>query len=315
MHVQNFFPLISPSVYFAAKARGVPVVQSIRNYRLFCLNGLFYTKGEVCERCFGKLFASPGVKRACYRQSRIGSLAVAMMLFVHHHITHAWTRKVDRFIALSEFVAAKLSDAGIPKDRIRVKPNFVNPDPGVCPTKRKQFVYAGRLSKEKGPDSLLAAWRLLADRNSLGEHSLMIAGDGPEKARLEAISEDLPVKFAGHTNYPDLLELIGQSVALVFPSECYETFGRAAVEAYAKGVPVIASRIGAVEELVQEGETGFLFDPGNTSELADILERFIREPELSPKMSASARDRFENRYSADINAAIIETVYAELTCR
>lgn len=312
MHVQNFFPLISPSVYFAAKACGVPVVQSIRNYRLFCLNGFFYCEGAVCERCFRKGFAWPGVKRGCYRGSRLMSFAVAVMLFVHHRILHSWSRKVDSFIALSDFVKQKLIESGIPESRIFVKPNFVLPDPGPGASEKKQFVFVGRLSPEKGIDTLLAAWTLLQEKDALTGHELIVIGEGPERTRLEQLAVGLSVKFTGQKPTEEVYEMIGQSKGLIFPSEWYETFGRVAVEAYAEGVPVIASAIGAVQELVIDGETGFLFEPGSAADLAEKIEWLINHPEEAGIMGRRGRMEFEQKYSAVRNIEILRSIYEEM---
>jgi glycosyltransferase involved in cell wall biosynthesis len=312
MHVQNFFPLISPSVYFAAKSCGVPVVQSIRNYRLFCLNGFFFINGSVCERCFKRTFAWPGIKRKCYRNNRSMSCIVALMQFVHHHILRSWLRKVDRFVALSEFVKKKLIEAGIPEEKITVKPNFVLPDPGPGASEKKQLVFVGRLSPEKGIDTLLAAWTLLQKKDALTGHELIVIGEGPERTRLEQLAVGLSVKFTGQKPTEEVYEMIGDSRGLIFPSEWYETFGRVAVEAYAEGVPVIASAIGAVQELVIDGETGFLFEPGSAADLAEKIEWLINHPEEAGIMGRRGRMEFEQKFSAVRNIEILRSIYEEM---
>jgi len=312
MHVQNFFPLISPSVYFAAKSCDVPVVQSIRNYRLFCLNGFFFINGSVCERCFKRTFAWPGIKRKCYRNNRSMSCIVALMQFVHHHILRSWLRKVDRFVALSEFVKKKLIEAGIPEEKITVKPNFVLPDPGSGTSAKKQFVFVGRLSPEKGVDTLLAAWTLLQKKDALAGHELVVIGEGPERTRLEHLAAGLSVRFTGQKSTGKVHEMIGDSRGLIFPSEWYETFGRVAVEAYAKGVPVIASAIGAVQELVMDGETGFLFKPGSAADLSEKIEWLINHPEEAGTMGRRGRMEFEQKFSAVRNIEILRSIYEEM---
>lgn len=312
MHVQNFFPLISPSVYFAAKSCGVPVVQSIRNYRLFCLNGFFHCEGAVCERCFGKKFAWPGVKRGCYRDSRFASFVIALMQFVHHHLLRSFSRKVDRFIALSDFVKCKLVESGIPDQKIVVKPNFVSPDPGVGTSDRNQFVFVGRLSPEKGIETLIDAWRLSETNGQLIDHELLVVGDGPERKRLEGSAAGLAIRFLGRKSAEEVSQIVGHSKCLIFPSEWYETFGRVAIEAYAKGVPVIASKIGAVQELVEDGRTGYLFEPSDPSDLAKKMAQIILSPELFESMSVTARAAFESKYLDSENISELEMIYKQV---
>lgn len=314
MHVQNFFPLISPSVYFAAKACGVPVVQSIRNFRLFCLNGFFHCDGAVCERCFKKRFAWPGVKRDCYRGSKAMSLVVALMQFVHHHILRSFSRRVDCFIALSDFVKGKLIQSGIPESRITVKPNFVSPDPGIGQSDKKQFVFVGRLSPEKGIDTLIKAWQLLDAADQLAGYELLVIGDGPERKRLEDTASSLTIRFLGQKSAEEVGQIVGHSKCLIFPSEWYETFGRVAIEAYAKGVPVIASKIGAVQELVQDGVTGLLFEAGDPMALAEKLESAFANPDQMRQMGERARVEFEAKYSAASNYQQLMHIYEAVGC-
>ncbi len=173
VHVQNFFPLISPSVYYAAKSMGVPVVQTLRNYRLLCPNAMFFREGRVCEACIGKAIPLPGVLHGCYRESQTASGAVATMLTVHR-LMQTWMQKVDLYIALTEFARQKFIQGGFPEDKIVVKPNFVNPDPGIGEGRGGYALYVGRLSVEKGLDTLLAAWEKLGK-----QLPLKIVGDGP----------------------------------------------------------------------------------------------------------------------------------------
>ena len=173
IHVQNFFPLISPSVYYAAKEQGVPVVQTLRNYRLLCPNALFFRDGQVCEDCLGKFVPLPGVIHGCYRESRVASTAVASMITVHRTL-RTWVDMVDIYIALTEFARQKFIEGGLPAEKIVVKPNFVNPDPGVGKGSGGYALFVGRLSVEKGLDTLLAAWEKLSQ-----QMPLKIVGEEP----------------------------------------------------------------------------------------------------------------------------------------
>src|SRR5262249_37589860 len=154
MHCTNTFPLISPAAYYAARAEGVRVVQALRNYRLLCPNGLFLRNGRICEDCLGKAVPWPGVLHRCYRHNRSASSVVAGMLGVHRWLK-TWTRTVSRYFTLTEFARRKFIAGGLPGDRITVKPNFVHPDPGMGTGRGGYVVFAGRLSPEKGVETLL----------------------------------------------------------------------------------------------------------------------------------------------------------------
>ncbi|MEO0935291.1 MAG: glycosyltransferase, partial [Cyanobacteria bacterium J06641_2] len=256
VHIQNFFPLVSPSVYYAAKSEGVPVVQTLRNYRLLCPNGLFFRNGQVCEDCMGKNIPFPGVMHGCYRNSRPASGAVATMLTVHRAM-RTWTEMVDVYISLTEFARQKFIAAGFPPEKIVVKPNFINPDPGIGQGKGGYALFVGRLSVEKGLDTLLTAWEHLDKKIPL-----KIVGDGPLADKVVEAAKRIPeVEWLGRRPMPEVHQLMGEAMFLVFPSKWYETFGRVAVEAFAKGTPVVAANIGAIAELVDSGRTGVHFRP------------------------------------------------------
>lgn len=173
VHVHNFFPLISPAVYYAAQAEGCSVVQTLHNYRLSCPAAIFYRDGRVCEDCLGKAIPWPGVLHGCYRGSRAGTATIAAMLGVHR-LLGTWQRKVDLYIALNEFMRRKAIAGGLPAERIVVKPNFVGSDPGAGEGQGGFALFTARLNPEKGVAELLAAWRRLGRRIPL-----KIMGDGP----------------------------------------------------------------------------------------------------------------------------------------
>jgi len=307
VHFNNTFPLISPSAYYAVRDEGVPVIQSIRNYRLLCTNGLFYRDEKVCERCMGKRFAWPGVVHGCYRGSRLASLTVAAMVGAHRAMG-TWDRAVDRYITLTDFARMKLVEGGLPAERIVVKPNFVHPDPGMGSGQGGYAIFVGRLSREKGIDTMLEAWRRLGDRIELH-----IVGDGPEAARFEEMSRTIRgVRLLGRRTPAETYELIGQAKLLVFPSEWYETFGRVAIEAFAKGTPVVASRIGAIAEVVEHERTGLLFEPGSCEALRSAVELLLDHPEKCEAMRQTVRREYEIKYTAARNVKLLESIYADV---
>lgn len=306
VHVQNFFPLISPSVYYAAKAEGVPVVQTIRNYRLLCPNAQFFRQGRVCEDCLGKFVPVPGVVHACYRDSRLTTAVVAAMLTVHRTLA-TWEKMVDVYITLTEFAGKKLIEGGLPSNKIVVKPNFVLSDPGPGLGGGGYALFVGRLSREKGLNTLLAAWELLPEKIPL-----KIIGDGPLAELVQEAALRIPeVEWLGRRPLPEVYELMGEAKFLIFPSEWYETFGRVAVEAFAKGTPTIAANIGAIGELVGSGRTGLLFQPGDPEDLARQVQWALQHPEELSKMRQEARAEFEAKYSAEKNYRQLMEIYTQ----
>jgi glycosyltransferase involved in cell wall biosynthesis len=307
VHVQNFFPLISPSVYYAAKAEGVPVVQTLHNYRLLCPNALFFRNGNICEDCLGQFVPYPGVLHGCYRNSQIATGGVAAMLAVHRAI-NTWTKMVDLYIALTEFARQKFIAGGLPAEKIVVKPNFVSPEPAVGNGSGGYALYVGRLSVEKGIDTLLKAWEHLGL-----QIPLKIVGDGPLAEQVvEVAKQHSGVEWLGRKPMSQVHDLMGEARFLVFPSKWYETFGRVAVEAFAKGTPVIAANIGAIAELVDSGRTGLHFRPGDADDLIAKVEWMLANPVKLAFMRQEARAEFEAKYTAEQNYQKLMEIYTKM---
>ena len=302
VHVQNFFPLISPSVYYAANKQGVPIIQTLRNYRLLCANSYFFRDQKVCEDCLGKMIPWPGVVHGCYRDSKLGSLVVVTMQTLHRAIS-TWKKMVNLYITLTDFTRQKFIQAGLPADKIVVKPNFVYPDPGMGEGNGNYAIFIGRLSPEKGLDTLLAAWQLLG-----GKIPLKIIGDGPLSNQVREAVTKLPyVKWLGRLPIQEVYTLIGEAKFLIFPSQWYETFGRVAIEAFAKGTPVIASNLGNMSSMIESGRTGFHFSPGDPNDLVALVEYALTHPEKLRKMRFEARSEFEAKYTAQQNYCLLYT--------
>jgi glycosyltransferase involved in cell wall biosynthesis len=303
VHVQNFFPLFSPAIHHAAKAAGKPVVQSLRNYRLFCLNVLFFRDQHICEDCMGKFVAWPGLLHRCYRGDLGASMAVASMLAVHRALG-TWQRKVDVFQALTEFGRRKFIEGGLPADRIIVKPNFVLSDPG-CGSHDGDFaLFVGRLSAEKGLTTLVKAWQ------DIVEMPLKIVGTGPMRGELERLtSHNRMIELLGWAEQGQVLELMKQARLLVMPAEWYEGFARVLIEAFACGLPVLASNIGAMAEVVRDGFTGLHFQAGNPADLAQKARWMWEHPGNMAIMSANARHEYELKYTAELNYQLLMDMY------
>ena len=305
-HFTNIFPLISPSAYLACKAYGVAVVQGLHNYRLLCPSAYFLRDGVVCEKCIGKTFAAPSVLHRCYRRTAMGSLVVASMSTLHR-LGGTWSKCVDMYLTPSKFSRSKFLDAGFcTEDRLAVKPNFIDPDPGVGLGGGGYAIFVGRLSPEKGIDVLLDAWRQLEF-----DLPLKIVGTGELMPRVaEESTADSNIEVLGWREHGEVLELIGQASCLVMPSLWYETFGRTMIEAFAKGCPVVASRIGCMEELVEDGVNGLLFPKGDCDSLAKCVSKIVRS-DCRASLSAAARDTYLRKYTKSKNYPVLLEIYQQ----
>jgi glycosyltransferase involved in cell wall biosynthesis len=303
-HFHNTLPLISPAAYWACSEAGVPVVQTLHNYRLLCPVATFYRDGHICEECMHHSLI-PGIRYGCYRNSRAATAAVSAMLNFHRW-KGTWTEKIDIYIALTEFSRNKFIEAGWPADNILVKPNFVHPDPGVCDERRNYALFVGRFSHEKGIRTLLQAWE------KLNRIPLKMVGDGPlaEEVHQARRGHQLKgVEIVGRRSRDEVFELMKGARFLVFPSEWYETFGMTIGEAFACGLPVLASRLGAITEIVEGGRTGIHFTPGDPEDLAVKVEwAWTHEKEMQ-EMGKEARREYEMKYTAERNYTMLMDIY------
>jgi glycosyltransferase involved in cell wall biosynthesis len=306
-HFHNTFPLISPSAYYACAEAGVPVVQSLHNYRLLCPGATLLRDGKVCEECLGRSVPWPGVLHGCYRGSRGATLATAAMLSAHRAMG-TWQEKVTLYIVLTEFARKKFTEGGLPADRMIVKSNFVADHPIQRASSGNYALFVGRLSTEKGPQLLPVAWHSM-----LAQISLRIVGDG---VLLKALSEEI-----GRKGLSSRIELMGRRPAgeieavmtgarfLIMPSVWYEGFPMTVVEAFACGLPVIASRIGSLAEIVEDGRTGLHFTPGDAVDLAAKVEWAWTHPAEMEEMGRAARREYETKYTPEINYARLMEIY------
>jgi glycosyltransferase involved in cell wall biosynthesis len=298
VHIHNFFPLLSPSIYDACRA-SVAVVQSLHNYRPICAGGLLMRDGHPCEDCVGGS-AYQAVLHGCYRGSHLGSFAVARMVDIHRR-RGTWSHKVDRFIAPSAFVRDKFIAAGFPADRLVVKPHFAAEEAVNPRARRGGALFVGRLSPEKGVGTLLKAWRGLPV-------PLRIVGDGPLRGAVEnSVGEK--ITMLGRIERTEVAQAMTQASFLVAPSISAETFGLVVVEAFCQGLPVIASRIGALPEIIEDGVTGLLFSPGDAEALAAKVSWAYQHPEAMGIMGVNARKAYEEKYSPTIQFVQLKEIY------
>jgi glycosyltransferase involved in cell wall biosynthesis len=307
MHVQNFFPLISPSAYYAASVEGVPVVQTLRNFRLLCPGATMFRDGNICDSCLRSGSTIPAVVHACYRGSRAATAAVASMTAVHQ-LARTWSKRVMIYIAISEFMRSTFVSAGFDNEKIAVKANFVEIDPGIGRGEGGYILYAGRLSPEKGVRELMEAWR-----SQNFDFQLRIVGDGPLRSEVEDFAKShAQICYLGKALPQEVLRHMGAAAAVVVPSTCNETFGRTVVEAFAKGTPAIASSRGALPELVRDGETGLLYGGADGKTLPDAISQFLSSRKSWPGMRRNARAEFEAKYTAELNYPQLVGIYGRV---
>ncbi len=299
VHVHNTLPLVSPSVFWAAHRAGVPVVQTLHNFRMMCPQAMFLREGKTCEDCLGRL-PWRGVLRGCYRHS-VPQTAVVAATVVLHRGLGTYDRAITRFIALSEFSRGKFIEGGLAPERVIIKPNFVEDAGDGLTEGRRGGLFVGRLSDEKGVGVLLEALRHhAADVEVIGE------GDWSPQAKAQ-LGERAP----GFLPVEQILARMKRASYLLLPSLCGENFPRTLAEAYCCGLPVIASRIGALAELVEEGVTGLLFETGNARDLADKLAWAEAHPAQMQAMGRTARARYEALYSPETNLQRLLAIYEE----
>lgn len=307
VHFHNTFPLLSPSVFGAARRAGASVVASAHNYRLICPSAVLFRDGGACTACVGRAVAWPGIQHACYRGSHAQTAVVTSMLALHR-IRRTWSRDVDLFLTPSEATRAQLQRGGISADQIIAKPNFLMEDPldGRSPKDRQssEFLFVGRLTVEKGIPTLLEAWK----RGAPGH--LTIAGDGPLRQEVDqAASETATITALGAIEREDVFDRMRTASALIVPSIWEEPFGLIAIEAFACGLPVIAARAGALPEIVSEGQTGLLTKPADADDLVRALHQAVSDPEVFRAMGAAARQTFERQYTAEANYSSLMAAY------
>jgi glycosyltransferase involved in cell wall biosynthesis len=304
VHVHNFFPRISPSIYYACRREGVPVVQTLHNFRLLCAGAELYRNGKVCEECLEHSVLR-GIRYGCYQGSKLGTATLTLMVDLHRR-AHTWTNMVDCYIALTEFSRRKLIAGGLPTNRVRVKPNFVLPDPGAKKGSGDYALFVGRMVKSKGIPTLLEAW------NDLPEIPLHIVGDGVCRELIESGQKNGNLKsvvYRGRLPRSETLAAMKNARFLVFPSEWYEGFPVTIAEAFACGLPVIGSRLGAMQEIIADGVTGLHFIPGDVQDLRGKMRWAWEHPSEIESMGRRARQEFEQKYTAERNIRMLEEAY------
>jgi glycosyltransferase involved in cell wall biosynthesis len=306
VHFHNTFPLLSPAALLAAHRTGVAVVKTLHNFRPLCPAGTLFRDGSVCEECVGRA-PLPALRHACYRGSRLATAPLALADAIHGR-ARTWQRAVDRFILPSEFARSRYLAAGWPADQMVVKFNTAPEPEARREGPGRGFVCLARLGPEKGVDVLLSAWaRAFPD----GGEGLTVIGSGDLEARLRAQAAGLAgVEFTGQLPGAEALARVREARAVVMPSVWYEVFPRTVVEAYSLGVPVVASRLGSLAEIVREGQTGTLFGVGDPASLAGELAAFDDDRSLT--LGLGARAAYERLFHPDVTTARLLGIYEQV---
>jgi glycosyltransferase involved in cell wall biosynthesis len=304
VHVHNTFQVISPAIYYAANEEGIPVVQTLHNYRLFCPPSTFFRDGKVCEDCLGKKIPWPAVLHSCYRNSKLASAAVAVMLATHNY-KQTWNETVSAYIALTDFARNKFIEGGFPAEKIFVKPNYLQTDPGPGDGKGNYALFVGRLTPEKGISTLLEAWRQIGN-----DFPLQIAGDGPLASDVEKASREMEnVTWLKWLPREEILQRMKDASVLILPSTWYEGFPMIISEAFAVGLPVITSNLGSMASIVDHQRTGLHFEPGNAAALVEAVRWWSAHPAETAFMRTEARLEYETKYTAEENYTQMMNIY------
>ena len=315
VHFHNTFPLISPLAVIAA-SKYAPVVMTLHNYRTACAAGVPTRDGKVCSLCLDKKCVLDGVKHRCYRGSLFATVPLALNIAIYRNLLPKW---VTKFIVLSEFQKRKMVEYGCPEEKIEVKGNFVSGGvvSGGVEVKKNQIVYVGRLSKEKGVETLIKAFKILSASSVCSvvkNLKLIIVGDGVDRQELEGMAQGLNVEFVGQKPATETRRIVAESNVLVSPSACWETFGLAAAEAMSVGTPSVVSNVGALPDIVQDGRFGEVFEAGNVEACAEAIKRLLARSDYD-EMCEAARHEAETKYSEEANYKRIMKIYEEVVSR
>jgi glycosyltransferase involved in cell wall biosynthesis len=304
VHVHNVFPTLSPAVLRSAARAGAAVVMTLHNYRLMCLPGDLLRDGAICEACVGHV-PWRGARYRCYRGSASGSAVMASSLSLHR--LAGTYDDVTLFLAISAFVRDKHVEGGWPAERIVLKPNFSWPAPRRLGA-GTYSLFVGRLTREKGADTLVRAWRA-ADAPG----RLVVVGDGGDGPAIRAMAGP-GVEFRGTVPNEQIAGLIAEARGVYVPSRCFEGASKVAIEAYRAGVPVVASRIGALPETVVDGVSGILVDPEDTEGWAGAARRLADDAECV-RLGGGGLRLWEERYSPEVALPLLEDAYHEAIAR
>lgn len=310
VHIHNTLNLVSPSAYYAAVKCGVPVVQTIHNFRFLCPGATFYRDGYICEDCVGKGLGC-AVKHKCYRNSRLQTLVCVVNTWIHRHT--GILGKIN-YICLTDFNKEKLLQLKqIKTEKVFVKPNFADMSTTNLESRKRQIVYVGRLENIKGTQNLLNAWKQYGEKAP----KLLVCGEGSlwdwsqDFIKKNTLSN---VELLGYVEHNHVLQIISQSIALILPTCVYEGFPMTIVEAYGMGTPVITTDLGNAGDLVEDGVTGYKFQHNSVASMITAIKKAEKEfdEERMSTMTKTIQKIFYNKYSKEKNYQLLSEVYNDI---
>jgi glycosyltransferase involved in cell wall biosynthesis len=307
-HLHNIYHQLSPSLLLPLKKHKIPVVMTIHDFKLLCANYTFMRQERPCEECRGRRFYK-AIRYRCVKESYLKSAVSALEMYVHS-LSRVYLRTVDRFIALSHFTLQKLTQYGIPRERIAYLPNCVDlPANEIPSTEEKHILFVGQLSNKNGILELVKVMR------GLPAVKLKVVGKGEQERLVRdfiRVNKMANVELMGFLGGEELREAIAGCTFLVFPNNCYHNCPMSILEAFAFGKPVIGANLGSVPELVEDRVTGLLFEPGNEEDLAKKIGVLYQDPEMVKEMGRNARRRVEQDHSAGGYYPKLMRIYEEL---
>ena len=312
MHVHNTFPLLSPSIFHAARGLKTATVLTLHNYRNFCAAAIPMRNNMPCTACLDRRSVFPSLHYGCYRNSRLATIPLATMIALHRAIG-TWGKAVDAFIVLTDFQREKLADAGLSPESLFVKPHFYSNPLVPLPwhEREQKIVFVGRLGLEKGVHILIDAWKLW------GENAppLEIIGDGPEREKLRGAvygrKLESKIVFRGQVPFSKGQELLRKARLLVLPSVCFEGFAMVIREAFALGVPVAASRLGSIPYIISDGKNGVLFESDSASDLYRTVKGAWDHSHKLLIMGKTAHEEFKRKYTPEANYKMLVEIYQQ----
>lgn len=314
MHVHNFFPLLSPSIFEAAKEEGIPSLLTLHNYRLIHPNGTLMHNGKIDERSIrGSAYSC--VPDGVYRNSILQTAVVAHMI-EYHRKRDTWAKTVDCLLCLTKFARSKFVEAGFPEEKLKVKSNFVEDAfkhlnlSEVAGQKENFYLFIGRISEEKGIQTLIHAWNSMKDKSG---PKLLILGDGPLKTELQKKSQNNSrISWLGYVEREQVLDYLIKAKGLIFPSEWYEGMPMTILEAFSAATPVISTNIGSQAEIVEHEKTGLQFEAGDQNSLIEAVNHFESNKKKQAEMGLAARLEYEQKYTPEVNRLELQSLYREL---
>ncbi len=311
VHIHTFFPLLSPSVLYAAKRMKIPVVATLHDTRFICPCSTSLRGEKICNECgdghYLRMF-----KYGCFKGSRLQSLIVAL-IFKYHRIRRSFYDQIDHYICLNDNQIRLLVSVGFSENKISKKYNFVpDADAEIKPVKtsdipERYVVFYGRIGEEKGVRILMRIW------DEIDDIPLVIMGGGPleDEVRSWALNKD-NVKFMGYINHDECLSVVKGCEFVVFPSIWYEGCSMVEIEAQSLGKGLIATDLGFSSEAVEDGYNGYKVPLGNVDKFRDIIRQLWEDPSKCDEIGLNARREYEAKYRPKDNYLKLRDIYEKV---